>query len=420
MTRARPMREVLRNSTYAKLFCAQVVALVGTGLLTVALGLLAFDIAGSDAGLVLGTALTIKMVAYVVVSPIVATATAHVPRKTLLVIADVVRASVALSLPLVGQPWQIYVLIFVLQSASATFTPAFQAVIPEVLPDEHQYTRALSLSRLAYDLEALVSPVLAALLLTVISYNELFVGTFAGFVGSAALVFATRFPPLRAERPAPFLRRLTRGARVFGRSFELRSLLAMNLGVAAATAFVIVNTVVFVQAQLARPQSDVALLLAVYGAGSMIVALTLPRVLDKTPDRAIMLLGAAALPVGLAAAAFAIAAPDSVAWPSALLIWLLLGAAVSLVLTPSARLLRRASDEAHRPAVFAAQFSFSHACFMMTYPMAGAFGARWGLPITAAILAGVALASAISAWLLWTNRSTQPEERPTSSFTPPA
>ena len=46
---------VLRNPTYARLFIAQVVALLGTGLLTVALGLLAFDLAGRDAGAVMGT-----------------------------------------------------------------------------------------------------------------------------------------------------------------------------------------------------------------------------------------------------------------------------------------------------------------------------------------------------------------------------
>jgi len=42
--------DVLRNGTYRALFLAQVIALIGTGLLTVALGLLAFDIAGDDAG----------------------------------------------------------------------------------------------------------------------------------------------------------------------------------------------------------------------------------------------------------------------------------------------------------------------------------------------------------------------------------
>lgn len=38
------MLNVLADRTYRHLFCAQVIALTGTGLLTVALGLLAFDL----------------------------------------------------------------------------------------------------------------------------------------------------------------------------------------------------------------------------------------------------------------------------------------------------------------------------------------------------------------------------------------
>ncbi|MFX6205842.1 MFS transporter, partial [Acinetobacter baumannii] len=91
------------------------------------------------------------------------------PRRAFLVSMDLARAAVALALPFVDQVWQVYVLIFVLQSASAAFTPTFQATIPDVLPDENDYTRALSLSRLAYDLESLLSPTLAAALLTLVS-----------------------------------------------------------------------------------------------------------------------------------------------------------------------------------------------------------------------------------------------------------
>ena len=65
------MLSPLTNRTYRHLFAAQVIALIGTGLLTVALGLLAYDLAGADAGAVLGTALAIKMVAYVGVAPVV-------------------------------------------------------------------------------------------------------------------------------------------------------------------------------------------------------------------------------------------------------------------------------------------------------------------------------------------------------------
>lgn len=60
------------HRSYRHLFGAQVIALIGTGLATVALGLLAFDLAGADAGKVLGTALAIKILAYVGVAPVAA------------------------------------------------------------------------------------------------------------------------------------------------------------------------------------------------------------------------------------------------------------------------------------------------------------------------------------------------------------
>ena len=104
------MLSVLSNRTYRHLFAAQVIALIGTGLLTVALGLLAFRIAGDRAGTVLGTALAIKMVAYVLVAPVAQAFTSRLPRRAFLVATDVIRAAIALTLPFVDQTWQIYVL----------------------------------------------------------------------------------------------------------------------------------------------------------------------------------------------------------------------------------------------------------------------------------------------------------------------
>lgn len=396
------MLAVLRNPTYARLFSAQIIALLGTGLLTVALGLLAYDIAGSDAGAVMGTVMAIKMVAYVLVSPVTTALVSRLPARRVLIGADLVRAGVAVSLPFVTEAWQTYVLIFLLQSASATFTPTFQAVIPSVLPDEREYTRALSLSRLAYDLESLLSPLLAAALLTVTAYNNLFFGTVIGFLVSAALVALARFPAIQAPEPAPFLDRLTRGTRAYWARLELRGLLGINLVVATTTAMVIVNTVVLVQADLGRPQQDVALLLAAYGGGSMLVALGLPRVLDAVPDRRVMLAGAAALPVLLLAAVGAMSGlAGGPQWAALLVLWALMGAATAAVLTPSARLLRRNSTEQNRPAVFAAQFSLSHACFLLTYPLAGLLGARIGLPAVGLVLVGIGAAGLALTVLAW-------------------
>ena len=85
------MLSVLKNRTYRHLFLAQVVALTGTGLATVALGLLAYDLAGEQAGLVLGIALTIKMVAYVLIAPIASALIVNLNRRAVLVALDLIR-----------------------------------------------------------------------------------------------------------------------------------------------------------------------------------------------------------------------------------------------------------------------------------------------------------------------------------------
>ena len=400
------MLAALHNRTYARLFTAQVLALIGTGLLTVALGLLAVEVAGDDAGIVMGTALTIRIIAFVTISPVMSALVNRLPRTTVLVGADAVRAAMALCLPFVTDPWQIYLLIFGLQAASATFTPAFQATIPQVLPDEDDYTAALSLSRLAYDLESLLSPALAAVLLTVMSYHNLFMGTALGFVASIALVIWARLPAPVPDVQAPFMERLTRGARIFGRTSELRGLMAFNMSVACGIAMVLVNTAVLVKTHLHGDDSGVAWLLVTYGAGSMLVALALPSVLKRLRDYSVMLAGAVLLPAGLALSAAAIGMSQDVAqWIVLDLIWFLLGAATSLISTPSSRLLRRSCEAKEQPAVFAAQFSLSHACYLIGYPTAGWLGASLGLPAAALLLAFLAAVSGAMAWALARVRS---------------
>lgn len=396
------MFEILADRTYRHLFLAQVIALLGTGLATVALGLLAYDLAGADAGAVLGTALMIKMIAYIGVGPVVNAFVDRLPRRALLVSLDLVRAGVALMLPFVDQIWQVYLLIFVLQSASAAFTPTFQATIPDILPDEKRYTRALSLSRLAYDTESLVSPMLAAALLTVISFHGLFAGTVVGFLASAALVVSVVLPRSAAPpRTGGVYDRTTRGMRIYLKTPRLRGLLALTLTAAAAGAMVIVNTVVYVRDVLGRGENDVALALAMFGGGSMVAALALPRLLDKVADRAVMLGAAAILLLGLLAMAALSVAPGVDRWTALLALWAILGVGYSAVQTPGGRLLRRSAAPEDRSALFAAQFALSHACWLVTYGVAGRLGAAAGMPAALVALAALTGLGIVLAVLVW-------------------
>ncbi len=395
------MFAVLTHLQYRRLFAAQVSALLGTGLLTVALGLLAFDLAGDRAGAVLGTALAIKMVAYVGLSPIANALAERWPRKTVLVVADLVRAAVALSLPFIESVWQIYVAIFVLQAASATFTPTFQALIPDVLKEEDDYTKALSLSRLAYELENLLSPTLAGLLLLVISYSWLFVGTFIGFVISAIWVVTTPLPG-RPESAGsrPFFDRVTRGARIYLATPRLRGLLCLNMAASAAGAFIIVNTVVLVRNVYAGSEAAVALALAAFGAGAMLAAFALPRILAAKGDRTVMSTAAAGL-TALTLLHGIWFSMGALPWIALLLLYGASGACYSSILTPVGRLITRSTDEDARPSVFTAQFALSHACWLITYPLAGWLGLAVGLNVVLLVLGAIAALSVIAALRLW-------------------
>ncbi|MEX0280320.1 MAG: MFS transporter [Arenibacterium sp.] len=395
------MLEVLAQKTFRRLFMAQIVALIGTGLATVSLGLLAYDIAGGNAALVLGLVFTIKMVAYVTIAPIAGAYSDRLPRRATLVSLDLVRAGVALALPFVSEVWQIYLLILALQAASAAFTPTFQAVIPDILPDEGEYTRALSLSRMAYDLEAMISPILAAAALTLVSYNVLFGGTAIGFLASALLVGSVILPNVAPKPSRPIYERTTRGIRRYLVQKELRALLALCFAVSSAISMVLVNTVVLVQGDLGLSPRAVALSLAAFGIGSMTSALLLPRLLERVGDRAVMLPGAALMGISLLAFAF-LSATLGPSWGMLLLIWALLGMGNSAVMTPSGRLLRRASGPDDRPELYAAQFALSHACWLISYPMSGALMTAFGAVATSTILGGLALAALWVARGIWT------------------
>ncbi|MEV0322432.1 MFS transporter [Streptomyces sp. NPDC050658] len=388
------------NRDYRHLFSAQVIALFGTGLTTVALGLLAYDLAGPDAGTVLGTALTVKMVMYVVIAPLAAAYVDRFPRRTLLALLDAVRAGVVLALPLVTEVWHIYLLIGLLQAASAAFTPTFQAVIPDIVTDKSAYTRALSASQVAYTMESLLSPVLAAIALTFMSFDRLFLGTSAGFLVSALLVLSTRVPDARPSDRTGAWEKVAGGIRTFLVTPRLRGIMALNLVVAAAGSIVVVNTVNYVRDELGGAQSDVALMLAASGGGTLLAALVLPRVLDRIAARTVMVTGAGVL-VGGTVAAVTLVAAGLTSWAGTAVVWTVIGVGMALIVTPTGNVLRASVAPQAIPAAFAAQFSLSHLAWLITYPIAGWLGTNAGYPLTWSVLAVLATAGAVGALRLW-------------------
>lgn len=394
------MLTLLQNPTYRRLLLSQVVALIGTGLATVALGLLAYELAGSSAALVLGTALTVKMVAYVTIAPLATAYLGRFNRRNVLVALNFVRAILAGCLPFVSEIWHVYVVIFVLQAASAGYTPTFQATIPDVVIDEKEYTKALSLSRLAMDLENIFSPAIAALVLVFISFDYLFWGTSIGFISCALLLISLTLPAPATEERRPVHDRLLRGLSIYLKTPRLRGLLALSWVASSTGAMVIVNSVVVIRRDLSMSESSVGIALTTFGAGSMLTAIILPRVLGRFDDRFVMLTGAYISIVSLMAMSIYVLIVE-LTFYLVLLGWFAMAIGYSAILTPSGRLLAKSAHPEDRPTLFAAQFALSHACWLAAYPLAGALITFGGVLEAMVGLFAFALVGLIAATYAW-------------------
>ncbi len=385
----------LSSSTFRHLFAGQVLALLGSGLASVGLALLAYDLAGSGAAGVLGTALAIRMLAKLPIAPLAGAYAARVPRKALLAGLDMVRAGLVLLYPLVDAVWQIYLLILVLAAAEAVFMPVYQAALPEVLSDEKTYTKALALSRIAIELEMLLAPVAAGLALLVLPYAGLFGLTAGALVLSALLIVTSGLKPAARTSDGPTRVRVGHGIRTYFASPELRGLFALYFAIAAASAMVLVNTVVYVRSHLGLGEDAVAYTLAAAGLGSVAAAWLMPKLVDRYGDRRLMMVA------GLAIGPLLALGLTGLGLAGLMVLWLGLGVALGFSQSPAGRLVARTGTAADRTPLFAAQYALSHGCWLVGYPLAGWSVDAWGLGAGFAATAALALAGAGAAAVIW-------------------
>jgi len=406
------------NRDFVRLFGAQATSLVGSGVTSVALAAFAYELAGSNATVVVGTALTLRILAFVLLSPVAGVLADRVDRKKMLVAADLVRVGLLGVFPFVTTVGQVYVLIFAINAVTAFFTPTFEAALPEVV-GPRLYTRAVSLSRITLALEAALGPLLAGVLIAVVGVHWAFWADGLTYLVSALLVLAARVPRApRPEGPFPwreFVPQVTHGTRVLLREPALRQALVLHFVEAAAGAVVIVTTVAYVHDVLGRGDTAFALVMAAVGVGASAAALWLPgreaeaRARGDGPlgehlrfhrwaERSLLaggaMLAASLLPGMLVPGLVALG-----------LLWALNGAGQSFVAIPSVGLLAEHTEPQERGRAYAAHFALTHLFWLFTYPAAGYLARAVGTPWTFTIAGTVcALATGLALTLRGTHR----------------
>ena len=150
----------LANPVFARLYMAQTINLVGESLTWLGLALLAFELAGEKSGTILAGALTLRVLAFVVLAPIAGAIADQIDRKRLMITTHLIRMGIVCLLPFISQPWHIYAIVFSLNVFYAFFTPTYKATIPLVTTAD-ECPKAIALSSATYQLLGVLGPGLA-------------------------------------------------------------------------------------------------------------------------------------------------------------------------------------------------------------------------------------------------------------------
>ena len=92
--------ELFKNRNYLLLFSAQIISLTGSGVTTVGLAIFAHRmVGGTSAAAVIGTALTLRILAFLLFSQPSGILADRMNRNTILIVADVARFGLLLAAP---------------------------------------------------------------------------------------------------------------------------------------------------------------------------------------------------------------------------------------------------------------------------------------------------------------------------------
>jgi MFS family permease len=187
----------LRLPAFRRLWAADMISLLGDWAGRLALTVLVLERTGSPAWAAAVTA--VSLAGYVGIGQVLATLADRYGRITVMLVADVVRASLFLLMLLEIPVGALLLLAFLAGLATPPFEAARSAALPDLV-SEHDYRDALALSGISVQMSLVLGYALGGLLLTIV-HPEAALGINAmSFLVSALLLLKLRHSP--AARPA--------------------------------------------------------------------------------------------------------------------------------------------------------------------------------------------------------------------------
>ena len=196
------MRVVRNNPQFAKLWFAQVVSQAGDWLNRIACLVLIGQLGGSAAklgiGALFGAELALRLLPSALLGPIAGPVADRLPRRLLMVQADLLRAAIVLAFLFVREPgdlWLLYTLIVLQMGVGIFFEAARTAALPDTVARDDLHA-AYALSSATWSMMLSIGALAGGWFVRGIGVRGVFVADAASYVGSALFLYGLRLPPV--------------------------------------------------------------------------------------------------------------------------------------------------------------------------------------------------------------------------------
>ena len=281
-TRSLGVLRPLGNRDFALLWTGLTVSLLGDGIYLVAIAWQVYELSNAPTALsIVGIAWTLPTLVFLLVGGVLSD---RFDRRRLMLASDAIRGIAiagigALAVSGTLELWHLLGLVAVYGAGEALFAPAFQAIVPDIVP-QRDLVQANSLDMLMRPLGAqLAGPALGGLLVAAIGAGGAFLLDAASFGVSAACLLAMRPRPLAfgdSAAPRSALREVAEGFRfVRAHTWLWGTLLAAAIFLLVSFGPQQVLLAFVVKNDLGGTAGDFGLVLAAAGLGAIGVAIAM-------------------------------------------------------------------------------------------------------------------------------------------------
>ncbi|MFL5803199.1 MAG: MFS transporter [Roseiflexaceae bacterium] len=303
---------LIQNRRYFPLWLGQLISNLGDTLHYIALVVWVFQRTGSS--LVVAGTVFFEVVPVILLAPIAGVVIDRLPRKTVLVTAEVVRAGLVGSLLLTTELWQIYAIVMLLTAAGTFFNPAVNATLPTLL-DADDLLAANSVAWSTGRFVQILGSALALGLIQAIGPEAAFVFNALTFTVSALLLLLLPVPPGQPIAPRGWRGfvadareglRYARHNRFVSRLVAVQALASLSVGASSAL------LVVLAQEHYHLPPGGFGAFILAIGAGALLGPFLL-GLLTRDPPSSYWLFGPYVIR-GIGDVLLAVAMAPPIAW----------------------------------------------------------------------------------------------------------